>query len=304
MSDELLLSLCIPTNGVCEWVKPVLDSIYAEENPIGDFEVVVTDNGGSQQFCDMMSEYCLKYSNLVYKRTDAAQFTNQIEAFKLAKGKLIKFVNHRMMLLPGALNYLLQFVIDNEKEKPFVYFLDNECAGVYSDFEQYVKGLSYWSSYSGGTAMWKSDLENIDLSKPFSELFPHIDLIFGKKHAKEYIVDGHQIMKSLLFDETKKGQYNLFFAFAVEYPSIILKLYKEKYISIDTFHAVKKNNFEFIAGLYLDYIILKKPCSYDLSNYKENISVFYNTKEIYFKIFRILINKVKGLVKRLINIKR
>ena len=43
MEQRPLLSLCIATNGVSEWVFPVLDSIYSQEVDQSLYEVVVTD---------------------------------------------------------------------------------------------------------------------------------------------------------------------------------------------------------------------------------------------------------------------
>lgn len=292
MNKEIQLSLCIPTNGVIEWVQPVLNSIYEEKHPIGNFEVIVTDNGNNKNFSNFMKAYCNRHDNLIYKKTDAVQFKNQIEAFKLASGKLIKFVNHRMVLLPGGLNYLLEFVSKNENSQPFVYFLDNVCGGEYDNFDQFVKELSYWSSYSGGVAIWKNDFNKIDLNKSFNKLFPHTDIIFCAKDKEKYIIDNHKIMESLPTDETKKGKYNLFYAFAIEYPSIILELYREGAISYNTLKKVKDDNFKFLIGLYTDYIILRKPCSYDLSAYKENLKIFYEKNNLIFGVIVCLMKKV------------
>ena len=55
-------------------------------------------------------------------------------------------------------------------------FLEKKNYEIYDNFDQFVRGMSYWSSYSGGVAMWKSDFESLDLTKPFNELFPHIDI--------------------------------------------------------------------------------------------------------------------------------
>lgn len=292
MNDTgIQLSLCIPTNGVVEWVEPVLNSIYEEKSPAGSFEVVVTDNGDNEAFHVFMTDYCRNHPNLIYKKTNAFQFQNQIEAFRLATGKFIKFVNHRTFLLPGALNYLLNFVAEHEKEKPVVYFQDNKCAGEYKNFDHFVAGLSYWSSYSGGVAMWKSDFDQMDLTQPFNRLFPHTNMIFSVKDRSSYIIDGHKLVEALPTDETKKGKYNLFYAFAVEYPSIILKMYQDGDISLDTFKSVKDDNFGFLANLYTDYILLKKPCSYILDQYKENLNVFYENKTMFYKVAIILLKK-------------
>ena len=45
MGNNLLLSICIPTNGVVEWIIPAINSIYSQGVDNNEFEVVVTDNG-------------------------------------------------------------------------------------------------------------------------------------------------------------------------------------------------------------------------------------------------------------------
>lgn len=298
MSNEIQLSLCIPTNGILEWVKPVLDSIYSEEKPIAKFEVIVTDNGNNEKFYEFMKIYSKAHDNLIYRKTNAVQFNNQIEAFKLASGKLIKFINHRKVLLPGSLNYLLEFVEKYQSSKPFVYFLEDDNAGVYENFDSFVSGLSYFSSYSGGIAMWRDDFMKIDLNKPFNVLFPHTDMLFSARKKNQYIIDGHSITKDLPTDETKKGKYNLFFAFAVEYPSIILELYRNGDITYKTLKKVKEDNYGFLCMLYLNYIILKKPCSYDLQNYKDNLRIYYGNRLMPIEVFKTVVKKSMNLIKR------
>lgn len=298
MSNEIQLSLCIPTNGILEWVKPVLDSIYSEEKPIAKFEVIVTDNGNNEKFYEFMKIYSKAHDNLIYRKTNAVQFNNQIEAFKLASGKLIKFINHRKVLLPGSLNYLLEFVEKYQSSKPFVYFLEDDNAGVYENFDSFVSGLSYFSSYSGGIAMWRDDFMKIDLNKPFNVLFPHTDMLFSARKKNQYIIDGHSITKDLPTDETKKGKYNLFFAFAVEYPSIILELYRNGDITYKTLKKVKEDNYGFLCMLYLNYIILKKPCSYDLQNYKDNLQIYYGNRLMPIEVFKTVVKKSMNLIKR------
>lgn len=300
MSFDIMLSLCIPTNGIVEWVFPVLDSIYNEEMPVDTFEVIVTDNGNNLEFKRKMYEYASKHINLVYKETNAVQFTNQIEAFRLAKGKMIKFVNHRMRLLPGALNYLISYAKNNYKEKPVTYFANGMLQdGAYTSFDEYVNNLSYYSSWSAGTSMWRDDFNRMDLSKPFNKLFPHIDMIFSEKKKKAYIIDNHILMKGAdITDEKKKGHYDIFYAFAVEYPSIILELYKENTISYSTFYKIKCDTLNYLAELYLQYVIRKKPCSYDLSGYSKAINVFYRHTDVIKSLPKQIVTRMSKKINR------
>ena len=58
---------------------------------------------------------------------------------------------------------------------------------------------------------------------------------------------------------------------------------------------VKNDNFNFLIELYTNYIILKKPCSYDLSDYKKNLIVFYKIGILHLESFICLLKKVGRL---------
>ena len=64
----IYLSLCLPTNGMSEWVFPVLDRIYQQKSNINEWELIVTDNGNNESFSEDMEKYALNHSNLIYKK--------------------------------------------------------------------------------------------------------------------------------------------------------------------------------------------------------------------------------------------
>ena len=285
MSKKPVLSLCIPTNGITKWVLPVVNSIYHGIDEYSKFEVIITDNGNNTDFENVMKGLSKKYLNLRYYKTNAHMFMNQIEAFKLAEGQFIKFVNHRIALLPGTVDYLILFAERNLESKPVTYFSNGvlklpqkvyEC----NSFDGYVRLLSFWSSCSAGTAMWKSDFESLNFDEKFNRMFPHTNLIFSNKNANKYIIDNKPIMKEIKTDMTLKGEYDLFGAFAVEYPRIIEDLYLNNYISKSTYDCVIRENGKFLNKLYFDYVIRGVPCSYDLSGLEKTIGIYYSKQEI------------------------
>lgn len=297
MDVKPFISLCIPTNGVTEWVVPVLESIYSNDCDINEYEVVVTDNSKNSEFEKAMSEYKNKYSNFMYKKTNAIMFLNQIEAFKLANGQLIKFLNHRMILFPNSVNYLIDFVKTNHFTEPVVYFsngvlqIPSSVKCCYS-FDEYVKTLSYFSSWSAGTAIWKNEFDQMNPNIQFNKLFPHTDIIFNNRNSTEYIVDDTPLMKEIPVDVTKKGNYDLFDAFAVQYPSIIQHLYEDGNITKSTYKFVIRKNSFFVSELFLDYVMKKDPCSYDLHGYKNSTGKFYGDIEIKSKAFLLLMKRI------------
>ena len=78
---------------------------------------------------------------------------------------------------------------------------------------------------------------------------------------------------------------------------IICDLLRNKDITPETFVCVKNANRTFLSTLYLDYIILKRKCSYDLSGYKESLRVFYSYKEIRNEgLIKLLIKIIKRII--------
>ena len=297
-NGQIPLSLCIPTNGVTDWVEPVLESIYAQDVTEDAFEVVVTDNGDNADFYDMMQRWCAEYNNIRYRKTTAQGFLNQIECFREADGEYIKFVNHRMMLKEGAIQHLLDFVTANRESKPICYFL-NGCLPLpkisqYDDFDGFVRALSYYSSWSAGLGVWKTDFMSFAQSHIYNKLFPHTDMLLNNYTKRCYIIDNYNLMKSLP-ENHPKGKYNLFYAFAVEYPGIINNLYRNGDISIQTLLYVKKDLLNFLADLYIDYCILHRKCSYDLSGIWQNVDIYFGRDKF---LLKVILRFAKRVVKK------
>ena len=290
MSQGLKVSLCMPTNGVVEWVFPVLESIYNQGVDETLFEVVITDNGHNSEFKDKIKSFVSEHSNIVYAETEALPFINEIESYKRAHGELIKFVNHRTRLVKGALQKLIDFVEEYRNEKPIVYYSNGvlEIAKKkheFNTFDQFVKHLSYWSSWSTGMTIWKDDLEKLsDDVSDYNELFPHTNILFAERARGKYIIDNTVIFDEIPQGKKPKGDYDLFFAFGVEYPWIICTLLRDKDITPDTFRFVIDKNLGFIADLYYQYRIRKRYCSYDLSGEAGMYGIFYTKPKLLKKV--------------------
>lgn len=284
MDKTPLLSLCIPTNGVIEWVFPVLDSIYSQNVDTSLFEVVITDNGNNEEFYKLVSEYQKKVDNLFYYKSSGYEFLSEPDSYKNAKGYFIKFINHRTKLAQGTLQFFIDWVKKNKELKPVVYFsngvLKTNKVTSYSNFDSFVRGLSYWSSWSTGMAFWKDDFNKLEKDAEYNFLFPHTTILFNEKERKEYIIDDTYLLDEIPVGKVPKGRYNLFYAFGVEYVGIISDLLRQDKISKETFLYVKNKNKQFLVGLYASYILLRQKCSYNLTDYKNSLNVFYTHSEI------------------------
>lgn len=299
--NKPVLSLCLPTNGIIEWVFPVLDSIYSQGVNNELFEVIVTNNGNNEKFHCMMLEYMKKYSNLIYKKTDALMFHNQLEALKLGSGLYLKLVNHRGILLDGAINNMIKTIEENSAEKPVLYFSNgmlNDDVYDLKSFDTFVKELGRFASWTTGVGIWKEDYSNLPKDIRIDNISPHSCILFAYRKKVSYKIYNYVFSKELDHDHSQKGNYDLFKAFGVEELSITQNLYIDGAISAITLKSVKNDYRLFVSELYWEFLIRKKPCSYDLSGFDDAMGIYFNKFDIILRAYLIgikrLLRKIGG----------
>ena len=303
--SEPVISLCLPTNGIIEWVFPVLDSIYSQNVDSSLFEVIVTDNGTNDEFEKKMLNYEQKHVNLIYKKTTAYMFHNQLEALKLAKGAFFKFVNHRAVFTDNSLQKMIDIIRGNIEEKPVIYF---SCGAMKKEryeldsFESFIRTLKRSISWTTGVGIWKDDYKRIPADVKNKKISPHSCILFSERNKYKYIIENFVFSKELPVGHAKKGSYDLFKAFAVEEVTIALNLFIDGDISAETFKYVRNDYKKFCSELYFKFYIKKDECSYDLSGFENAMGIFFDKKEIVFGAYalcmRKVLKKILGLFKR------
>ena len=280
------LSICIPTNGVDDFIFDVLESIFIQNVSKELFEVIVMDNGNNIKFKEKMISYAENKSNLYFYETNAELFMGEIESYKKASGKFIKFINHRTRLLPGTIDYYLDFVRRNQDKRPIVYFsngvLNKNTVETMASFDRFVYELSYWSSWSTGMGIWKEDLKSVlyEQNKCINFLFPHTTILLNACSEREYIIDDTLMLIELRGENIKKGKYDLFYAFCVEYPMILCDLYRNKHIRANTLKKILNDNLNLIAFFYHGFVMNKKKTNYDIRGFNDAMDIFYTKEQI------------------------
>lgn len=302
MSENILLSLCLPTNGVAEWCIPVIESIYKQNVNNELWELVVTNNGNDDEFDKIIENYCDSHKNLVYKKNKSILFDNQIESLKAARGEFLKFVNHRAVFVDGALNWMVETIRENIKTKPVIYMsngsLKLESAFKTDSFDEFVRKLGKYASWTTGVGVWKSDFIKIASNHKYNYISPHSDILFNETCRGAYIIDDKKWFFEIDKNHSKKGKYDLYKTFIVDEPGITNDLFVKNKISKKTLMYVKKSYENLVAGFYVKFNIFKEPCSYDISNfYKYAINNYF----LPHTIVLIAAKLIKTIVKKCFN---
>lgn len=282
MDNQLLLSICIPTNGVVEWVIPVVESIYAQNVDMNLFEVVVTDNGGKNDLKEALSQH--KYPNFHYYQTTAQGFMNQIDAFEKCSGLFCKMLNHRSRMLPGSISNLIGIVEKYKDTRPIIYCADGHAKGgeliECDNIDEFVGCMSYWISWSAGTGAWRSDIVDIR-QKQINKMFPHTVFLFGLREESKYVIWNCEY--ETMANDAGKGGYDVFRTFGVTLLDILSELRIHNRISVDSFLSVKEDLLFFLQKIYFCEVIMPTDHTYSICDIAKNLSVYYG-RYSYWKI--------------------
>lgn len=277
MEDKTpLLSICIPTNGVVEWVVPVIESIYSQGADDSMFEVVITDNGKSSALSKAVEVF--KYNNFRYYKTSSPGFTNQIDAFEKCRGEFCKMLNHRSRMLPGSIDSLLSIIWKYRERKPVIYCAEGHAKGgefiECKNLDEFVCSLGYYLSWSAGTGVWKEDL-SVLREKTTDKMFPHILFLAGLRKESEYVIWNG--LYEQMANDAGKGGYNVFQTFAVHFLDILIGFKTNGRISQKTFVGVKNELYGFLVNLYMREVILPTKHTFIIEDVRGSMSVYYGS---------------------------
>lgn len=275
MNKQPLLSLCIPTNGVVEWILPVLESIYSQKYDNEKFEVVITDNGKDSHLSEHIAK--MTYPNLRYRQTKDEGFLNLVSSLKDGKGMFCKMINHRSLLMPGSIEKMVGLLDKYKETQPIIYFSSGQCkmeceTKECPNTDVFVRTLSYLCSWSAGIGFWQKDipnLQNVDLN----EMFPNASLLFDVRENPQYVIWNYKYQK--MQDDSGKGGYDLFRTFGVIFLDILNDLRVRDRITNETFKYVKKDLYSFLCDLYYHEVLLPSKHSFIIKDISKSMNVYY-----------------------------
>lgn len=307
--NKILLSICIPTNGRIEILKKTLDSIFFQVKDFSEFEVILSDNSKTDELPELLNQY-QNIPNIVYQKTDAIGFLNSINALKIGSGELLKLHNNYTELKKGSLDILLKTIKKNQIAKPVLFFSNRSLKHIsleeYKNFNDFIYVLSYFSSWSTGFSIWNSDFQKCSYID-YNEMFPHTSLLFEQNRKDLYIINNEELFINQKV--SKKGGYNLFKTFAIDYLDMLNVCLRNKQISENTFKHIKRDMFKnFLIEWYCNTRILKNDYTYILSGIKQSMSIHYNNFSYYALVLlafnKAFIQVLKNFVRKTFNMQK
>lgn len=113
---DLRLSIIIPFYNVERFISECLDSVFNQDIPLSDYEVICVNDGSPDRSREIVLDYMNRYPNLRLiehdqnKKLGAARNTGR----SIAKGKYIWNVDSDDKIVPNCLSQLLKVCEDND----------------------------------------------------------------------------------------------------------------------------------------------------------------------------------------------
>lgn len=292
INNEPVLSICIPTYKRVEITRDTIKSIYAdlEGVDLNDFEVIVSDNDIEESSRTFETDF--KYPNFHYHATECEGFLNSFYVLSYGRGKFLKLQNNVSHFKKGSLKYMLNQAKNLLKNKPVIFYtngmLGKHSVSQYDNIDDFLINLSFYSSWSAGFAIWKSDFDKIKDASSINRWFPQTSLLLESSKGKDsFIIDDNTIREGK--PVSKKGGYNPYEVFGVSFLDLYQDYVNKGLIKSSTLSIVKEILFKkYLSSRYLKTVILRKD-SFDHSNIQKHLSKYYGRFAFLKLIFYALI---------------
>lgn len=276
MKSKPLLSICIPSYERIELLRNTLISIYSQLGDVceDDFEVIVSDNDPKKALQCLTSEF--NYSNFKYYATDCNGFLNSYYVLTYGTGELLKLHNNTSLWRPGSLKKFIKIIRNNLEKKPLLFFTNGlrqtYTTHQFNNFDRFMYDLSYFSSWSNGFCIWKDDFE-MNKTIDVNEYFPQTSILLTQ-YSKEFFISSDYPFFEVQ-NVSKKGGYNIFKVFGVNYIEMIETVYLKGHITKKTFDKIKRQVLLIFLPLNFFKTKIIKVENFETYGLKENLRKYY-----------------------------
>ena len=308
MNKDILVSICIPTNNRAEIIKETLESIVYQQVDERLYEVCISDGSPTDETKKIIEKYFLNYKNIRYVKSNCQSSFNLIEALKLGRGKYLKLHNDYSKFKKNELANFIKIVEKYRYSDALLFFPFGAVKNTgiiteFKNFDDFLRKISYFSTWSSALCISKIDFDNLINKKIKIEMmFPHLSLLYACIDKSLYVVDNHTYVDNIPLK--KKGGYNLPKTFIHIYLTMTQHLLINKRISQNTIEKIKADIIKFIAFWYAN-VKTDKRYFFTFENLKQYLDEYYCNGEIekfyIYHYFYLIKLQIKNVIKYLIN---
>ena len=229
MSEQILISLCISTFNRCEILNNTIQSITSDKAFDETVEIVVGDNGSTDNTPEICKKYAEKYPNFrYYRNNENIAIYNFSKVLMAGSGLYLKLLNDTQTLQGESLAYMKEKIVQYKNSGYNIIFAQKW--GVVKDANlllcnnpiELMRILSYHSTWSGNFGAYRCLFSTIkDVDETASLMLPQVDWLYQICNRYGTIVTSSDYYD--VVNVTKKGTYSFFETFTTNYFKTLLR---------------------------------------------------------------------------------
>lgn len=274
--NKPLLSICIPTRNRAEYLRKSLDSLVSQiEFP--QIEVIVLDNASTDGTQTVGVEYQEKFQNVFYHRNNEDISDRNFPSIAmLAHGTYRKLFNDTALFKPESLRFLLDIIQKYKKQRPVLFFLNNQTTPIKikpetdcREFSRFCRITGHRLTWISSFGLWEEDCENLEAEFPICDtrLWQTYKTLQLASQKKQVILLEKEIL-TLQLVSNKVLLYGLYTVFYKNFPALLEPYIESGELSEKDLKFIKKDQF-FTQALTW---IFKTDKIYDACEYGDEVS--------------------------------
>ena len=321
MENKVLLSICIPTCNRGSILDTVILNYITNEEFDDSVELVIGDNASTDNTEEIVKEIIKKYPSKkisYYKNDENIGAKNFFAVISRAKGKYAKMSNDYIYMTNEGLKVLKEN-IRNTSEDTGLFFYDqlrqkNRGAVMVQNVDEFIHLVNNKITWISNFGCWTKDIQALgEYTKSNPKVDEHIiqisfwALYLVDHYNKTKVVDVHWNRGLSIPNSKRVLTYNFFTPHVVWYYDLINDYAKLGKVKPETIVFDKKRLLsDFVGNKIVEYLILKKPCAFDLSGSWKIVMEYFGSLPYFYYIIPIttlklgLINPIKVRVKKLV----
>lgn len=304
-----ILTIAIPTYNRAELLSDVIESIVKQEvfQNSDDVEIVICDNCSTDNTAEVAKNFTKKFPNKVfyYKNEKNIGFDNFEKVMSHGNGEFLKLNNDTLIHKENSLKTMLNIIKSNRENKRQIFFLNNSLKTeeenfVCNNLEDFVKNVSYYTTWIGSFGLWKEDFVTIRelFLKKNSTQIPQTYLLFHiiTKNKSEIAVNNQELFQSIT--PKNKGGYNIAEVFGKNYLTNLKEFTGiANGLSKKAYEREKKAILDFINDFYFDFNHI---FAFQKTGYlKFMLPLYWKYFYFYKKYFVILLKQISFMIFRI-----
>lgn len=302
INDNIILSLCISTYyNRGNILDRTISSIVTDPAFDQSVELIIIDNGSTDNTCQVCTSYMQKYNNVFYyKNSINIGNKNFTKVLKQGHGVYVKFLNDTQSFKPGKLKMVKDFVLKYKNSKSNLLFVRNVGRGLLrqkkiikcNNKNEVLSNLSFYTTWSGNFGSYSSFFYNIENPNRAADLkFPQVDWIYSLASSRPTIIvidDFYNVEATF-----SKGNWNFLNVFTTCYFKVLRIHFNYSY----AFEREKWRIFKLhLVPFYYVLTSKKKEFDYD-NNHAFQILMKYYKYNIFAYGYLLLYCMIKKIIK-------